>query len=231
MSDAYRMATKNVILLKDDVGRAKKSVYDLPHEGHAYGRSEIPDLEGAREVTMHWAAHVPHPKPESGIQDFKRLNKEAAKSQVKNARELVEFRKAGADFKLTPPGPTGCLPKVIPSDVIPSFAYGRKSRPSTPIGSVVGGGYAAEFEEAANAQYEMRALASGPPGKTKIKLTKASGARISNARERRRIVEENVAPTPPWTMKKFQNVPGKMSLPPLTKSASAPTLTTQAVLS
>ena len=32
-------------------------------EAFAYGRAEPADLEGAREVTMHWAAHVPRPKP------------------------------------------------------------------------------------------------------------------------------------------------------------------------
>ena len=99
----------------------------------------------------------------------------------RNARDLAEFRKV-TDIKLVPPGPLGVLPKVIPSDVIPSctwpacclrsaidrngmtdfarkgqgeclfcpkwnnwnscpalpclhgrFAYGSKSRPSTPI--------------------------------------------------------------------------------------------------
>jgi len=62
MSEAFRARTKNCILASDDVGRAKHSCYDLPGEDFAYGRPDLPDFEGAREVTMRWAAHVPSQK-------------------------------------------------------------------------------------------------------------------------------------------------------------------------
>merc|ERR1711920_22537 len=126
-----------------------------PHEGHAYGRCEEPDMEGAREVTMHWAAHVPRPKPTANTQDFMKINKHAAISHVKTAKELTGYRQ-GVDFRVTHSGSQGALQKVIPSDVIPSFAYGKKSRPSTPIASVVGGHYAAEHEEAIELAYQAR---------------------------------------------------------------------------
>merc|ERR1712046_166760 len=100
-------------------------------------------MGGAREVTMHWAAHVPRPKPSGDSQDFRKINKMAAKDHVTNSRQLTQFRREN-DVKLIPQGPTGALPKVIPSDVIPSFAYGRKCRPSTPITYVVGNQYATE---------------------------------------------------------------------------------------
>ncbi|CAL1133693.1 unnamed protein product [Cladocopium goreaui] len=96
---------------------------------------------------MFWASHVPRPKPGPDCQDFRKLNRTAAKCGVRNARDLAEFRKH-TDIKLVPPGPMGVLPKVIPSDVIPSFAYGSKSRPSTPITHVIGNQYATESEEA-----------------------------------------------------------------------------------
>lgn len=114
---------------------------------------------------MFWASHVPRPKPGLNCQvraawkafsfpfeDFRKLNRTAAKCGVRpseaflgcyllsarNAKDLADFRKH-TDIKLVPPGPMGVLPKVIPSDVIPSFAYGNKSRPSTPITHVVPG--------------------------------------------------------------------------------------------
>ena len=85
------------------------------------------------------------------LQDFRKLNRTAAKCGVRtlalshrpflpflffsmwgvnflvivwqwrNAKDLAEFRKH-TDIKLVPPGPMGVLPKVIPSDVIPSCA-------------------------------------------------------------------------------------------------------------
>merc|ERR1712232_1409939 len=101
------------------------------------------------------AAHVPRPKPDADVQDFKKINKLASKAKITNAKDLKEF-KSQTDVKLLPPGASGPPPKVIPSDVIPSFAYGRKSRPSTPIASVVGGHYAAEHEEAIELAYQAR---------------------------------------------------------------------------
>jgi hypothetical protein len=217
MSDVYRMKSKNPVLLKDDVGKAKPSIYDLPHESHAYGRAEQPDLEGAREVTMHWAAHVPRAKPGPLSQDFKKLNKLAAQSGVASSKGLAEFRKEN-DVKLMPAGPVGCLPKVIPSDVIPSFAYGQKSRPSTPIHHVVGGEYAVQSQEAAEAMYAKWDAEKAMVSKHRVKLTKSSSARIVGARERRRAASCSGEPKQEWVMSKFKNVKGKMT--PFGRSAS-----------
>lgn len=223
MSDAYRQQTRNAVLVKDDVGKAKPTIYDLPHEGHAYGRSEPPDLEGAREVTMYWAAHVPRPHVGPVCQDFRKINKTAAKSGVVNAKQLADWRK-GTDIKLIPPGPAGCLPKVIPSDVIPSFAYGRKSRPSTPIAAVVGNQYAAESEEMLDAIYRAHADKNGMPNaKTKIKLTRAASVRIVGSRQARAL-SECPEYKEPFKLTKFKKVPSKLQLAPLIKSSSVPNI-------
>merc|ERR1719213_1455297 len=109
----------------------------------------------------------------------------AAKANVSNAIDLKTF-KSGRDVKLLPPQPLGAQPKVIPSDVIPSFAYGRKSRPSTPISAVVGYQYAAEYEEALSNGYGgYEAAAAAANSKSKVRLTKASKALISNSRIKR----------------------------------------------
>merc|ERR1719382_1462319 len=129
---------------------------------------------------------------------------------VRNASELKEFRK-GHDYKLIPEGPAGCLPKVIPSDVIPSFAYGRKSRPSTPIGAVVGGHYAAEQEEMLQFAYKKHQEEKDMPnGRRVIKLTKASKAQIANARSARALENSDAPKKAPFTMSKFKNIPGKL---------------------
>jgi len=214
--------SRNAILVKDDVGKAKPTVYDLPHEDHAYGRAEMPDLEGAREVTMHWAAHVPRPKPGPSGQDFRLINKMATRNKVANAKQLAEYRRS-SDFPLTQSGPAGVLPKVIPSDVIPSFAYGRKSRPSTPIAAVVGGHYAAVYEDDLDMNYKMYAEEQGPAGPRKVRLTKATTARISDARTRR-YLDNSQEIKEPFKMKKFAKVPSRLQMLPMGQSASTPNL-------
>lgn len=209
MSDAYRGRSKNVILVRDDVGKAKPTCFDLPHEAFAYGRAEPADLEGAREVTMHWAAHVPRPKPGENVQDFRKLNKMAAKANVPNAVQLKEF-KSTRDVKLIPPAPVGAQPKVIPSDVIPSFAYGRKSRPSTPIGAVVGYQYSAEYEEALANGYDryQQQFDTDKNASQKVRLTKASRSLIIHSKEKR----ESFEPQPPrelFKLTKFKKVPSR----------------------
>mmetsp|Transcript_75741 Transcript_75741/g.192200 ORF Transcript_75741/g.192200 Transcript_75741/m.192200 type:complete len:240 (-) Transcript_75741:310-1029(-) len=209
MSEEYRLRSRNAMLVKDDVGKAKPTVYDLPPEGHAFGRCDPPDQEGAREVTMHWAAHVPRSKPGVQCQDFRKLHRLAAKSGVTNAGELAAWRTTN-EVKLVTNGPAGSMPKVIPSDVIPSFAYGKKSRPSTPIGSVVGNHYGTEQEEMLSLHYKKHAE-SMPNGKRVIKLTLASKKQIENARSARQLIDNPPPPKEPFIMAKFKNVKGRMS--------------------
>jgi len=225
MTDAYRNSSRNAVLVKDDIGKAKPTIYDLPPDHHAYGLSEIPDMEGAREVTMNWAAHVPRPKPGLKGQDFRLINKMATRSKVGNAKQLAEFRRS-YDFPLAQPGPAaGPAPKVIPSDVIPAFAYGRKSRPSTPISHVIQGHYAAEFEEAQDMSYAKVAEDRGAPGRpTKVRLTKTASAQIRLVRDQKAAQEMLHNQPPPWTMKKFRNVKGKMSPAEMGRSSSEPNL-------
>eukprot|EP00929_Paragymnodinium_shiwhaense_P034634 TRINITY_DN18815_c0_g2_i3.p1 TRINITY_DN18815_c0_g2~~TRINITY_DN18815_c0_g2_i3.p1 ORF type:complete len:241 (-),score=42.57 TRINITY_DN18815_c0_g2_i3:176-898(-) len=225
MSEAYRMNTKNVVLLKDDVGRARKTTYDLPDEGHAYGRAEPADLEGAREITMHWAAHVPRPKSGPDCQDFKKINKLATKINISNAKQLAQFRKEN-DVKLIQAGPSGPLPKVIPSDVIPSFAYGRKSRPSTPIASVVGYQYSAEYEEALDMNYQKYdAMHAQAAGKHRVRLTRAADTRIRDARKSKSDAL-NMEAKEPFKLSKFKKVGPRLTVPGgLAKSTSMPSFT------
>lgn len=226
MSDAHRLRSQNAVLVKDDVGRAKTTCYDLPHEAHAYGRAEPADMEGAREVTMHWAAHVPRPKPDADVQDFKKINKLASKANVVNAKQLKDF-KSTVDVKVLPPGAAGPPPKVIPSDVIPSFAYGRKSRPSTPIAAVIGGQYCLEYEEILSMAYDgYEQQKASMDGKRKVRLTRAAKNIIAGARQSRAQLRlaETEPPKEQFRMKKFMNVPSRIQLPPLTKCASAPSM-------
>jgi hypothetical protein len=162
---------------------------------------------------------VPRPKPGSNIQDFKKLNKMAAIAHVSNATDLKNF-KAVRDVKVVPATNTNSQPKVIPSDVIPSFAYGRKSRPSTPINAVVGYQYAAEYEEALANTYGGYASTEGM--KLKVKHTGTSRAAVTHQAYRRAAADR--VPEPLFKMTKFKKVPSRLQLEPINKSASSPAL-------
>mmetsp|Transcript_3163 Transcript_3163/g.8597 ORF Transcript_3163/g.8597 Transcript_3163/m.8597 type:complete len:224 (+) Transcript_3163:107-778(+) len=223
MSEGYRNQTRNCILQKDDVGRAKRSTYDLPDDNHAFGRAEQPDMEGAGEVTMNWAAHVPSSRQGPDQRDFLRINKKAAGSKVTSARDLREFTKMN-DIKVAPTGPSGVLPKIIPSDVIPSFAYGVKARPSTPIHQVLNGDYEAAENNRLEALYRQREDAlEARQKKHKVQMTKSAKAQIENARALK-TAEGAPDPPAPFKMNKYKNVSSKLNLAPLGKSASTPAL-------
>merc|ERR1711977_813497 len=70
------------------------------------------------------------------------------------ARAVARHRKL-VDLPLSARDGMGATPKVIPSDVVPSFTYGKKTRPSTPIASVVSYQFASEYEEDIGTKYEM----------------------------------------------------------------------------
>lgn len=222
MSEAYRNRSRNAILLRDDVGRAKPSAYDLPHESHSFGRAEAPDIEGAADVLMSWAAHMPGPAEGPDRRDFLRMNKMAAGCRVTTSKDLAEFRKSN-DIKVAPVGPGGTLPKIIPSDVYPGFAYGVRARPSTPIHQVVNGDFEAAESARLDLLYKQRGDASeARQRKYKVQMTKATRAQIDNARAQK--LAQGVEPPAVFKMSKYRNVSSRLSLAPLGKSASTPAL-------
>lgn len=180
-------------------------------------------MEGAREVTMHWAAHVPRPKPQPDCQDFRKINKMAAKDGIAGPKSFAQYRR-GHDVKLLPTGPAGALPTVIPSDVIPSFAYGKKSRPSTPIAAVVAHQYQTEAEEALEDSYRQYE-ALGPSPVLRVQLTKSSSRLIAQARSTKSLLlENNSQPKELFKLTKFKKVPSRLGMH---ASASLPAIATQ----
>merc|ERR1740115_69808 len=60
---------KNPLLVRDEVGKAKASCYDLPDGRFPYGRPGNHDSEGAREVSMFWVSHKASQPPECTAPD------------------------------------------------------------------------------------------------------------------------------------------------------------------
>merc|ERR1712224_1043949 len=170
------------------------------------GRPDNPDFEGAREVTMQWLAHIPSCRPVANMNDFRKVNKLALRGGCSSAKDLAQFRRENASrVTVSPPKQPGPPPKVIPSDVVPAFTYGKKTRPSTPIAAVVSYQFSAEYEQALDENYEQydeekRAVSMRQPKTTKaMEGHKAHTAQDMIAKE-------------PFKMKKFLKVKAKMKL-------------------
>merc|ERR1712185_418540 len=157
---------------------------------------------------MQWLSHVPGPRPEEKVQDFRRINKLALKGGVSSAKDLADFRRNNAqNVTLAGPQHVGPPPKVIPSDVVPAFAYGKKTRPSTPIAAVVSYQFAAEYEQALDENYEQYDTEKRAVGMRCIKTTKAMEGHAARSRA------QDIVPKEPFKMKKFAKIQAKMKLP------------------
>jgi len=81
---------KNVLLVKDDVGKAKPTTFDLPGSEFAYGQRGPDDQEGAgiginKLVTRSWATHKKSQKKKAD-KDFKKLNIVSTKEKATNPK-------------------------------------------------------------------------------------------------------------------------------------------------
>lgn len=206
---AHRQCSRNPVLLKDDVGRGKPSAVNLPSE-HAFGRPEPQSADGVREA-MVWTAHSPSAPRGSGEgQNYQRLNKAAARAHVTSAAQLANFRQ-GKHF---PESPAHCRlfperPAVLPSDVIPSWTYGKQGRPSTPIASVIGNDPGNEAEVAVDDRYRRYdgERAAQQDRRLVFKHTKSERLRAVADKQRREAEAEAEHPSEPWKMSKFKAVP------------------------
>merc|ERR1712224_242495 len=147
-------------------------------------------------------------RPAETSQDFKKVNRIALKGGVCSAKDLAQFRRENAqNITVSAPRNVGPHPMVIPSDVVPAFTYGKKTRPSTPIAAVVSYQFAAEYEQALDENYGQYDEEKRAVGMRRIKSTKAMEGHASRSQAKDVIEKE------PFKMKKFAKVQAKMKLP------------------
>lgn len=229
----HRQQSGNVVLVKDEVGTAKRGVHELSPEERTFGIRQGGDADGlgAKEAFT-WVQHEPSLPRRSRAPNFTRLNKAAVRARATSPRQLAAFRASHEDLA-SPASPARASrparsPNAIPSDVVPGFAYGRKSRPPTPMTSVMANEYGNMQEMAIEDRYKKyeaeKARASGP---LRFKMTKAAGS------YRRQPEAPPTDPSQLWKMKRFQNVTSRVEQPngspaSMRKSTSAPNVRTKA---
>lgn len=161
---------------------------------------------------MTWVPHLPSAPPPRPDVDFHRLHKSAVTNHVTTPKELAQFRSEG-DFRGQQPSPSRTPPSIIPSDVIPGFAYGRPGRPSTPIRSVLSNDFGNEFEEALDERYQrIEDHRAAVDGKLRFKGTKAQKLMDDVKSQRRKDAEHPPDPMALWKMSKFQKTVTKLQV-------------------
>jgi hypothetical protein len=163
---------------------------------------------------MCWVSHKATPAPDSEAPDFLSLHKRAASARVTTPKDLRYFRRELDDAQarampVTPRGSSLAPPKdLIPSDVIPGFAYGRKVRPSTPIQAVISYRWADQSEQELQQFYtEFREYKEAEQTQVRrIPLTNSSRGHASNAKRQLQQKETKEL----FKIERFKRVPTKI---------------------
>jgi len=205
---------KNALLIKPVVGKAKKTVYDLPPVTHTYGRKEAGDAAGVREAVGSWKPHVPNPGDEPP-RDFVKINRLAATAKVTNPKGTAQFRRS-IDIRVqTSPA------RVASGDPFAGVTFGAASeREGTPMASVLSNAYQRQWI-AKNHQAESKDRDFKSTSKTRLLNKTRSPTKASMGHHRLRLAE----PKPRFVMKRFQGVPGRAPIP---KKAGSPSATAPA---
>lgn len=200
----------NCLLIRPELAKVKRTTYDLPTGPHTFGKPLSRDPENARDVTSKWKEHIRNPDKVPG-KDFTALNRSAVIEGLVSAKDQHEYRLANGtnpEFRLKH-GLSAMTDKDarLPSDSDNNFAYGKPTRPSTPIENVMNNQYQRSFIAD---QQDSYANTSGSKNKMKIKTAvkenKTSVARANAIREQLNYEE----PAKTWKMKKFENVQSRL---------------------
>lgn len=205
--------TQNILLIKEEIGHAKRSVYDLPAQTHAFGVGSCGDVETAQSITSTWVTHVPSVPPKDNAIDYLKFNKSAATNFASSKGMASEASNNGkkvvnvtGQTNLSRGGPV----RPLPSDIDPGFAFGKPGRPGTPVSAVLSNTMAIEFEKQSEAK-QLAVLAERRkkfvPSETKSSRCQAAGAAAK--REAMNVSDETSA----WRLSKFRNVKATFTLP------------------
>jgi len=199
----------NPLLVRTELAKVKPTTYDLPGQGHTFGKALERDAEDAGAVTMSWKEHVKNPHQVPGS-DFRALNREAIKAGQHTATAQTNFRKENQkkpEYRLKQGSETGAAQPALPSDGNREYMYGKASRPSTPIEFLMTNSYLRSFVEDQKEKHNDDAATVGQPKKTntRVRMTKAQEARAAAVKD---MLEYEEAEST-WKMSKFQNVPSR----------------------
>lgn len=188
--------SKNVLLMKDEIGKPKPSIHSLPGTDFRYGKPEAKDSEGVYErnsyaVTHHWQVHTPT-RPADPEKDYQRLNAMSVAQRLVKPRAMAEFRKR-ADVKVQ--RREGTLPKApkLPANI----RFGVPSEASDSMKEIMTNGYgnAAAAQLRLNYLQERKEKNAVKPRTHSLPLAKARSAQLQQSL---------------FKLSKFQQVPSRV---------------------
>lgn len=183
----------NVLLVKDDVGKPKSSIRQLPESEFVYGKRDATDSEGAGSVMSYWKEHAVS-KARRPDRDFKKMNIIAVGKRCITPKQMMDFRKQN-DIRIKEARGKADLTVTLPD---PQFSYGVPIKPSTPFNRVISHDYG---KEAAEAQHQV--YSSQTPNSKFIVPS-------YNQREITKPYEESEGKLSAFKLRKFQRVGPKI---------------------
>ena len=188
----YLQTSKNILLVRNSLGKPKPSIRNLPNEEFCYGKRLEENEADVAKLVSSWNVHKSSttPRPEK---DFKKLNIASIAKRVYNSPQQSKFR-LNTDIRLKSPSPKA---KII----VPNLVFGSENKPSTPIKAVLSnfyGKYAADNSSACD--YSPKSSTRIPQNKSTRGFDKRTEA-IKHSLE---------SPTKSYfKLKKFAKVPSK----------------------
>jgi len=225
----YRRGSKkktNVLLVRPMVGKVKTTTYDLPPSHFAFGKRDVMDEEGVREVVHSWAEHKAAPEPLPG-RDFVRLNRSAASLGCTTAKDVASYRRDN-DVRLQPQltaTSDGRSLSVEPS--LDGTTFGKPSKPSTPVGNVLANMYQRTWIQEQRDQ--ARKDAAKQSTRTAARVSKAKNAAVHTRASLGHKKVEAAPPPPPFKLQRFTEIPSRVKLPKGTKGESVTAKQSQAL--
>mmetsp|Transcript_25549 Transcript_25549/g.34154 ORF Transcript_25549/g.34154 Transcript_25549/m.34154 type:complete len:157 (+) Transcript_25549:35-505(+) len=149
---------KNILLARDDIGRAKPSVYSLPTDTHIYGVKNKYEEFGVAKLTSSW--HLP-PITEQKIveRDFRKMNVMGVDAKITKPKQVREFR-SHLDVLLHKPKGSKPVSRAMSIDRFKSenvitdprvaaaaHSFGKVNRTQTPMKGIINGNYGIEAEQ------------------------------------------------------------------------------------
>lgn len=188
----------NVVIARDDAGRARPTHFSLPGDMHLYGKPIIRDPESASMIQL-WQGHKPSARQDIDRQYYEKINKKAViEGYVGTSRDLADFR-AAHDFPLIVPEP----PRQKPAKAGCGLA-GKVTAAHSNLTPVMTNEYSRVNEEGMAEKYEKYYKMQGALQEPlKFKLTKSARYKLATAPQRRQAEHSKER----WLMSKFKNVP------------------------
>jgi hypothetical protein len=160
---------------------------------------------------MYWVSHKPSKNRENAVPDFVILNKRAASARAATPRDWAAYRKENDNltprYGMMTKGPPH---RVIPSDVVSGFTYGKQVRPSTPIDDVISHRFLEQAEEELRKFYTEWGEGNERSSSRvrRIPMTRASRGHAMQAREASHSEEP---PEERFQLSKFKGIPTKIN--------------------